>query len=135
MLDPRTHAAKTRFCCHLAQGVALSVERMISSSHGLALRVNTRTPLQLDRCRRSKGRTRKPTPGSNSKGSGVHIHPRNWRSRHIAARSSPAVCPKSTSLERISDPELFFDELAVLKVAGVQIFQRACSADATMTGS
>ena len=74
MLDPRTHAAKTRFCCHLAQGVALSVERMISSSHGLALRVNTRTPLQLDRCRRSKGRTRKPTPGSNSKGSGIHIH-------------------------------------------------------------
>ena len=73
LLDPRTHAAKTRFCCHLAQGVALSVERMISSSHGLALRVNTRTPLQLDRCRRSKGRTRKPTPGSNSKGSGVHI--------------------------------------------------------------
>ena len=61
MLDPRTHAAKTQVCCRLAQGVALSVERMISSSHGLALRVNTWTPLRLDRCRRSKGRTRKPT--------------------------------------------------------------------------
>jgi hypothetical protein len=48
MLDPRTHAAKTQFCCRLAQGVALSVERMISSSHGLALRVNTWTPLRLD---------------------------------------------------------------------------------------
>lgn len=45
MLDPRTHAAKTQFCCRFAQGVALCVERMISSSHGLALRVNTRTPL------------------------------------------------------------------------------------------
>src|SRR5580704_13799214 len=43
MLDPSTHAANTHVCRRFAQGVALTVERMISSSHGRACR-----PFMLD---------------------------------------------------------------------------------------
>jgi hypothetical protein len=43
MLDPSTHAANTHVCRRFAQGVALAVERMISSSHGRACK-----PLMFD---------------------------------------------------------------------------------------
>jgi hypothetical protein len=43
MLDPSTHAANTHVCRRFAQGAALAVERMISSSHGRACK-----PLMFD---------------------------------------------------------------------------------------
>jgi hypothetical protein len=43
MLDPSTHAANTHVRRRFAQGVALAVERMISSSQGRACR-----PLMVD---------------------------------------------------------------------------------------
>jgi hypothetical protein len=43
MLDPSTHAANTHVCRRFAQGAALAVERMISSSQGRACK-----PLMFD---------------------------------------------------------------------------------------
>jgi len=47
MLEPSTQAANTQFCRRLPQSIELGVERMISSSHGRALRVFTGATLQL----------------------------------------------------------------------------------------
>src|SRR3982750_947660 len=41
MLDPSTQATNTHVCWRLAQGAAVAVERISSSSHGRAFRVVT----------------------------------------------------------------------------------------------